>query len=195
MRKKVGFFVVAVFSLVLFCSPFAVSSWSPSKQGKQNKQVLSPMQQRALVRQMVNRLLHQGFFQNADLPHKVVLAKADIKTVDVGGSAKFFTDMILDILLDSPRVVVQNQDLLTDLSLKYRLVSYDDDWQCRKDGIMLGADYVVVSAIESSFETDPNGKARKRFNGRIAIRDIRSDEIVVQENVTIEKHKRSKRYK
>lgn len=194
MRKKIGIFVVTVFSLVFFHSPLAVSSWSPSKQGKQTQQVLSPVQQRTLVRQMVNRLLHQGFFQNADLPHKVVLAKADIKTVDVGGNAKFFTDMILDILLDSPRVVVQNQDLLTDLSLKYRLVSYDDDWQCRKEGILLGADYVIVSAIESSFETDANGKVRKRFNGAIAIRDIRSNEIVVQENVTLEKHKRSRRY-
>lgn len=194
MRKKIGIFIVVVFFFGLFHPQFAFSSWSSSKQGKQNKQVLAPIQQRTLARQMVGKLLSQGFFQNADLPHKVVLAKVDIKTADVGGNAKFFTDLILDVLLDNSRVVVQNQDLLTDLSLKYRLVSYDNDWQCRKDGIMLGADYVIVSAIESNFETDPKGHVRKRFNGTIALRDIRSDEVVVQENVILEKHKRSKRY-
>lgn len=194
MRKKNLVFVMTICSFVLFSPNYAAASWLPSRHGKQNKQILSLTQQKALARQMVGKLLHQGFFQNADLPHKVVLAKVDIKTADVGGNAKVFTDLVLDVLLNNSRVVVQNQDLVTDLSLKYRLVSYDDDWQCRKDGIMLGADYIIVSAIESSYETSPNGSVRKRFNGTIAIRDIRSDEVVAKENVTLEKYKRSKRH-
>lgn len=144
---------------------------------------LTDAQLRVLAHQAVNRFMQRAFFKHRELPDLSVLSKFDY-VGEFPGHAMKLTDMVLNRFLDSSRMIIVNQDLTTDLSVKmsFKLMSYDPPSIARHKGMLMGANYIIAGTVNES-EVSPRGTPQRELRLELTLSDIRSGEVVVREQV------------
>jgi len=79
------------------------------------------------------------------------------------------------------------------MSMAYRLMNYYGDWETRKQGVMLGANYYISGYLQSYAEIKDNGKSKQRYKAGLSLRDIRSDKTYVSSTYDPGDRKKRKR--
>lgn len=142
---------------------------------------------------LVHKVLKNRFFVDEELPRKLAVSELQLRSDDLNTTTREFTDMVLNILLSHPLVIVMNQDLKMDLSLDYQLTFYLPEYETRKKGLLLGANYVVTGSLFSKISENDMGKPRKSYTAVLEVKDIHTNSIMVSESYTVEKNKRKKK--
>lgn len=184
--------------MVGFLSPDVSWSWrSKSKDrhsfSSEHDKKLSHRQQKMMVFALVHKVLKNPFFANADLPQKLVVSEMRVQGDDLNTTPREFSDLVLNILLSHPMVMVMNQDLKMDLSLDYQLTFYLSEYETRKKGLLLGANYVVTGNMFSKISENEMGKQKKTYTAALEVKDIHTNSVMVSESYTMEKNKRKKK--
>lgn len=197
MTRHLAVFFTVIF-LLGFLNPDVSWSWRAKSQdrpgtfvGKTKK--LSRQQQKVMVSALVRKVLKNRFFADEELPRKLVVSELQLHGDDLNMTPREFSDMVLNILLSHPMVIVMNQDLKMDLSLAYQLTFYLPEHETRKKGLLLGADYVVTGSMFSKISENEMGKPKKSYTAVLEVKDIHSNSVMVSGSHTVEKNKRKKR--
>lgn len=165
-----------------------MASWNSafsSTSGTSQIKYLSKSKQKRLATKLVSKFLKREFLQKAELPFKFVLAEWQLEGHDLNTTPQEFTDRVLNALIAHPKILVVNQDLKIDLSLDYHLKDYLSEYQTRKKGIFLGADYIIVGTLRSYYTEATNNKPKKTYSASITIKAIRTDEVILREVYTL----------
>lgn len=143
---------------------------------------LSDRQKVLLVTQLVSVLMDEKLF-NDELAVKLVLSKA--VSNEPGFEAKEFTDLLLNKISDTGKVLVVNQDLKMDLDVKYdlRLMSYDSPELTRHHGEYLGADYIVVSRVSARLVQNEKGKWQKIYTASLSVEGVKSKKVYLTKSI------------
>jgi hypothetical protein len=197
MRKQRAVFFMMI---LVFCFLNPDVSWSWRVQSKKSQgftqgqtEKLSRQQRKVMVSALVRKVLKHHFFTDEELPHMLVVSELQIAGDDLNTTPKEFSDSVLNILLSHPLVMVMNQDLKMDLSLDYQLTFYLSEYETRKKGLLLGADYVVTGRMFSKILETEKGKPKKSYTAVIEVKDIHTDSVMVSESCTVEKNKRKRK--
>lgn len=189
-------FVVFLISFVLILTSTMVNNEAYGLFGKKSKnkvKVLGKTQHKKIVRKLVSNLVQDSFFKDADLCRKLVLADIKLEGNDLGIESEDFTNMILNGLLGYSQVMIMNQDLKVDLSLKYKLMHYLPATETRKKGILLGANYYVMGHLKSTPVVHEDGKVDRSYSSALQVRNIRTNKLIVKAVYDYKKKKKSKK--
>lgn len=171
-------FFVLVFALLAMPQQSQAAHWRNKKENHESSKDLKKMQQKKLARALVSAFLRQDFFKKRELPIQVVLAKFRLEGEGFGLNHEDYTNLVLNELLNHPKIFVLNQDLTTDLSMRYRLMNYKTNYAVRQQGVFLGAEYYVSGRLESLDEHTESGKLKRNYFTEIQLRRIRSNQLV-----------------
>jgi hypothetical protein len=147
-----------------------------------DQETLSDRQKVLLVTQLVGALIDDRLF-NDELAIKLVLSKA--VSNEPGFEAKEFTDLLLNKLSDTGKVLVVNQDLKMDLDIKLdlRLMRYESSELTRHHGQYLGADYLISSRVSARLEQNEKGKWQKIYTGSVSVEGVKSTKVYLTKSI------------
>ena len=199
--KGVGFVLAAwflVMSPILFSGQMGseAQAWTTRKARLEKKQdkPLTHKQAKSLASKLSSALLKRQFFRKAELPRKLAISLIPVKVSHKEVTDKEFTNMVLNNLLGQNNVSIVNQDPQMDRNdLNFRLVSYDDELLARHRGLMLGANYIVSGSVTETLETDEKGHVYRVYSGELLLKNISTNKVVVQETMTQNRKKVSKK--
>lgn len=178
------FHAIAVFvSIIVMASPTQAAFFRKrisQDSGVEKQKVLSKSQRKSIARSLVKDMLNQEFIKNNELPYRYTLAKLNVVGDGIGGSSEQFTDLVLNEMLEQPKVLIVNQDLKIDLSMDYKLKDYADSYNARKDGVLMGADYYITGQIESVPTQSESGKIKYNYLAQIVVHDIRTNKTIFE---------------
>lgn len=197
MRKRLAIFFTVIL-VTAFLSPDVSWAWRPKSKDRpgfspENDKKLSRRQQKMMVSALVGKVLRNPFFVNAELPQKLVVSEMQLQGDDLNTTPREFSDLVLNILLSHRMVMVMNQDLKMDLSLDYQLTFYLSEYETRKKGLLLGANYVVTGNMFSKISENEMGKLKKTYTAALEVKDVHTNSVMVSESYTVEKNKRKKK--
>jgi len=196
LKKTICFVAFAIF---LFTSLNLISSGEAaaysSKSSKRTKKVkeLKKLHRKNISKRVIHRLLKEPFFKDIELPKKIVVARLLLEGVGLGTSAKDYTNLVVNELLNNFGVFILNQELTTNLSLNYSLAGYNNNLETRKEGIMLGANYYLSGYLKSYNTITNKGKVKRTYEAGLAIRNIRDNEVQASAKYNTSEKKRRKR--
>lgn len=192
-----GALILAI-SLVLFSGQMGsvAQAWTTRSARLEKKQdkPLTRKQARSLAGKLSSDLLGRQFFRKAELPRKVAISLIPVKVSHKEITDKEFTNMVLNNLLGQYNISIVNQDpQLEQNDLNFRLVSYDNELLARHRGLMLGANYIVSGSVTETLETDEKGRVYRVYSGELLLKNISTNKVIVQETMTQNRKKVSKR--
>ncbi len=176
MTHKIFVFFVAL------CFIFSASALRAGTSLKSKSRMLSRTECAQIARHLAKELISDPFFQSAELPPRMVLVAIQLKGVDLGTTQKEFTDLVLNKLIDEPKVIIANQDFSTDIAANYKLMFYLSEQETRQKGVLLGADYTISGSLESQSTFSDAGKERRVYVSHLVVKDIRTNKLVVSAN-------------
>ncbi|MCP5464864.1 MAG: hypothetical protein H7A33_07565 [Deltaproteobacteria bacterium] len=189
-----GFLGLLVISSLLFPQTSFAWSTKSARSGSQKIKLLSKTKRKRIAANAAMRLFRSEFIKDAGLPRKIALAKIYVEGEDLNTSSEEFTDLYLNEIFDHPYILVVNQDVTTDLSLAYKLIDYYPEYEARKQGVLLGANYYISGTFRSEPYTKESGKVEQRYVFDYTLRNIRNNKVIVHVNY-VHGQKKTKRKK
>lgn len=168
-------------------------AWFARESSRTEKtKVLKKMQRKNIAARTVGKLLESDFFASRELPERAVLARLELIGDGLGTTEEQFTNLVLNRLLDHPKIMVANQDLITDLSMEYALMDYLPDLEARKQGVLLGVDYYVGGFLRSEDRVTEGGRVKRHYECVLSLKNLRTNEEIVSVEYHTNRNKRSR---
>lgn len=189
--------IVIFVSILVMVSPSQAAFFRRKLSGNtadEKQKVLSKSQRKGIAASLVKDMLNQQFIKDNELPYRYALAEINVIGDGIGVSNEQFTDLVLNQILEQPKVLIVNQDLKIDLSMDYKLMDYADAYNVRKDGVLMGADYYITGRIESVPTQSDSGKIKYNYLASLVVHDIRTNKTIFETSYDhSQKHKTRRR--
>lgn len=192
--KTVVCLVLAVMVLAFGLSEAKAWTSRKSRLEKGHDKPLTHKQAKSIANKLSSNLLKRKFFRKAELARKVSIALIPVSVSHKEVTDKEFTNMVLNYLLGQDGISIVNQEpQMQQNNLNFKLVSYDNEWLARQRGLMLGAHYIVSGAVTETLETDDKGRVYRVYSGELSLKNISTNKVILQENMTHNRKKVSKK--
>lgn len=152
-------------------------------------------QGKSIARHLVKAIEKDSFFEKYRLPRKVVISLMSVKAKPSEVSDKDFTNMILNAFIDSAShetMILNYEGNYKIGNLDYELSFYSDEWLTRKRGLMLGANFIVTGSLVEEMRMNTNGKIKKEYIGKLYVKDISTNKIIVEKEYSRESKNRKR---